>query len=202
MNPLWRNRQDRLVSWFPVVALALLALLTYWLDQQVEAGWLGGKRPPTGQEPDYYLEHFLATRLGEDGRPYQTLKARRLEHFRDQRTVLVHEPQLHMRDPNGVVVEARANAGQILEYGESALLSGAVQVVRTPPAAAKNNRGPVTLKTESLRVVPKQQWMESDRAVTITDRRAIISGVGMQFDGKAERLKVLAQVRVQFQPGP
>lgn len=200
MKPVWRQRQDRLVNWFPAAALALLALLTYWLDAQVQAGWLGGRQAKLKHEPDYYLERFVATRLGEDGRPYQTLRAARLEHYPDNRSVMVFEPELRARDDAGNQIEARAQRGEVLEYGESALLTGAVKVVRTPPEAAADGRGPVTLTTESLRVIPKRQWLESDQAVTIADRRAIIQGVGMQFDGKAEKLKILAKVRAQIQP--
>lgn len=179
----------------------LLAMLTYWLDQQVEAGLLFGRKAPLRHEPDYYLERFLATRLGEDGRPYQTLRAKRLEHYADDRSLLVIEPELHARDERGITIDARARQGVVKEYGESALLTGAVRLVRSPPAGAKDARGPVTLETESLTVVPDRQWLESDQAVTITDRRAIIQGVGMQFDGKAETLKILAKVRAQFKPG-
>lgn len=200
MNPVWRQRQDRLVNWFPALALALLALLTYWLDAQVESGMLGGEKAGQKHEADYFFERFLATRLDEDGRPFQTLRARRLEHYPDDRSVTVFEPELLARAESGHVIEARANTGRVLDYGESAVLTGAVRVVRTPPEGTKDPRGAVTLTTESLRVVPKRQWMESDQAVTISDRRAIIQGVGMQFDGKAETLKVLAKVRAQIQP--
>lgn len=202
MNRAWRQRQDRLVNWFPALALALLALLTYWLDQQVESGLLGGRRAQLKHEPDYFLERFLATRLGEDGRPYQTLRAERLEHYPDDRSLFIIEPQLRARDDRGYIIEAWAKTGQVQEYGDSALLTGAVRVVRTPPEGGKDARGQITLVTEALRIVPDKQWMESDQAVTITDRRAIIQGVGMQFDGKAETLKVLAKVRAQFQPAP
>jgi len=202
MNALWRQRQDRLVNWFPVGALAALALLTYWLDQQVEAGSLFGKKAPLRHEPDYFLEQFLATRLGEDGRPFQTLRAKRLEHYADDRSLLVTEPELHARDERGYTIDARSRQGIVLEDGETALLTGAVRLVRTPPIDAADRRGPVALETESLKIVPDRQWLESDQAVTITDRHAIIQGVGMQFDGKAETLKILAKVRAQIKPGP
>ncbi len=202
MKPIWRQRQDRLVNWFPAVALGLLALLTYWLDQQVEAGLLFGRKTPLKHEPDYFLERFLATRLDEDGRPYQNLRAKRLEHYPDDRSLLVFEPELRTRDVRGYTIAARANTGVVREYGNSALLRGSVRVVRTPPEGAKDPRGEVTLATESLTVVPDRQWLETDQAVTITDRRAIIQGVGMRFDGKQETLKILAKVRAEIKPGP
>ena len=44
---------NRLGNWFPVLLLASLAMLTYWLDSQVQNGGRGNER--TGQDPDYFV---------------------------------------------------------------------------------------------------------------------------------------------------
>jgi lipopolysaccharide export system protein LptC len=199
MTPAWRARQDRLVNWFPALALGLLALVTWWLDAKVAAG-LGGAKSALRHEPDYYLERFVATRLGEDGRVHQSLQAEKLSHFPDDQTVHLVAPRMQTTDVDGYRILATSREGVVQDSGESAFLAGAVHVERIPPAGRDDARGTVTLETEALTVMPDKQRMETELPVTITDRRAIIRGTGMEFEGKSRLLKLHADVHAQIQP--
>lgn len=199
MTPAWRARQDRLVNWFPALALGMLALVTWWLDAKVAAG-LGGGKSALRHEPDYYLERFVATRLGEDGRVRQSLQAEKLTHYPDDQTVHLLAPRMQTTDTEGYRILATSREGVVQDSGETAFLSGAVHVERIPPANRDDPRGTIALETAALTVMAEKQRMETELPVTITDRRAIIRGTGMEFDGKARLLKLHADVHAQFQP--
>ena len=64
-DPFVLRLLNRLSSWFPVLLLASLAMLTYWLDAQVQSVGRGSGAAP--QDPDYFLEDFAATSFGKDG---------------------------------------------------------------------------------------------------------------------------------------
>jgi len=49
-------------------------------------------------------------------------------------------------------------------------------------------------------VQPKDDKVDTDKAVTITDPRGIISGVGMEFDNKSKNFRFKSRVSGQFQP--
>jgi lipopolysaccharide export system protein LptC len=195
---LTRARQDRLARWFPVVLLSALAALTYWLNIQVQV--------PTGpgdsskrHDPDYFLDNFTGTRLGADGKPRQTLSAVHLEHFPDDNTTHLDRPNFTAMDPDKPPMRISALRGVIVAGGTDAFFYGSVRAERDAPADPAEG-GPLTLTTEYLHIVPDKDWVETDRPVTITEPRAIIHGTGMQFNSKTRVVKLLSQVRGEFQP--
>ena len=77
-----RSWIDRATAWSPVLLLGGLAALTYWLDAQVQ--------PPaprrdgsTRHDADIFAEGVHVLKLDPEGRPLQSLSARRAEHFAD-----------------------------------------------------------------------------------------------------------------------
>ena len=80
--------------------------------------------------------------------------------------------------------------------------SGNVVVTRdADPTPSKDGpNGPVTLRTESLKVATKEQRVSTDRAVTIEEPRGIIRGQGLEFDNKAKVVRIRSRVNGTFQP--
>ena len=54
---IWRRRQDRLAALFPLFAVGLFAILTYWLDARVTESARAQKRS-TQPAPDHFLQNF------------------------------------------------------------------------------------------------------------------------------------------------
>jgi LPS export ABC transporter protein LptC len=104
-EPIVSRILSRLTTWFPVVLLSSLAMLTYWLDSQVQRGDRGAGA--VNKEPDYYLEDFAATRFGKDGSVVQQLAAKKLTHYPDGVPTEVLEPQL-VNTPPGKARDARS----------------------------------------------------------------------------------------------
>ena len=70
-----RRTLDRAVGWMPVLLLAGLAALTWWLDAQVQDG---GQRVDgsTRHDPDMFAQGVQGVELDEQGRAVQRLAAR------------------------------------------------------------------------------------------------------------------------------
>src|SRR5436190_11376194 len=107
---LIRRTLNRASSWFPVVLLATVAMLTYWLDAQVQDG--RGNRPPR-TDPDYFLEDFSATRFGQNGSVVQQLTAKKLVHFPEGIPTEVETPRLVDTQPDRPPMRTRADAAKI-----------------------------------------------------------------------------------------
>jgi len=69
---------DRLTLWFPLGIMVLLALLTFWLERTVQ-GPLFKRDGSARHDPDYWVENFVARRLGKDGLPLHMLAAIKLK---------------------------------------------------------------------------------------------------------------------------
>jgi lipopolysaccharide export system protein LptC len=190
-----RRRQDRLTAWAPAYMLALLAALTYWLNIQVQ---MPGASDAKGRhDPDYFLDNFVGTRLGADGKPQQILSALKLVHYPDDNTT-------HLDGPNFVVMEQAkapmritALRGLVTASGADAYFYGEVRATREPLPDAAGEES-LTITTEYLHVIPDKDWAETDQPVTIIRPRAIIHAVGMHLDNKTHTAKLLAKVRGEF----
>lgn len=199
-----RRVLDRLTAWSPVLLLGGLAALTYWLDAQV--GPPPRERPGASRhEPDMFIENFRAVTLGEDGRPRQTVAAKRAVHFADDNTSEFVAPRLELTEPGRPALALTAQRGKLSADREDAWFSGDVRAVRDSPAAGAGDGGPggrFTLSTEELRVETRVERFTTDKAVTIEEPRGIIRGVGLELDNVSKTARLKSRVSGTMQPGP
>jgi lipopolysaccharide export system protein LptC len=189
---------DRSIAWSPVLLLGAFTALTYWLNAQVITG--AAKFDGSGRhDTDLYIEDFKAVSLDEDGRIRQSITARVARHFPDDDTTEFDSPLITFSDPGKPPVSITADRGVITGDQKNAYFTGNVKGVR---AAAPDDadKGPIVVTSEYLHVLPKDDRMETDKPVTITDPRGIISATGMEFDNKAKTFKFKSHVSGQMQP--
>src|SRR5215216_2065143 len=99
---------ERFSSWFPLLLLAVIAALSFWLDRLVQ--------PPAGPaeheskgEPDYIVNGLSAVRMDRQGRVKHTLRAQKMTHFPDDDMTLLVSPKLmtYAEDRAPVTVTSR-----------------------------------------------------------------------------------------------
>lgn len=193
-DPYTQRLLSRLATWFPVLLLATLAMLTYWLDAQVQGN---GRGDGTGaKDPDYFLEDFSATSFGKDGSMIQQLAAKKLIHYPDGQPTQVVAPQLTDTQPGKPPLRVRAEKGEVSGDNEHVYLSG--NVVAERDAAA--GQGKVTLASDYLHVQPSLERADTNRRVTITDAMGTHVGGAMEADNKARTLKLRNGVTGEIRP--
>jgi lipopolysaccharide export system protein LptC len=175
---------SRLSTWFPVLLLASLAMLTYWLDAQVQGGGRGAGA--ARQDPDFFLEDFAATSFGKDGSVIQQLAAKKLTHYPDGQPTQLVAPLLTNTQPGKPPTRVRADIGQVSAGNEQVYLTGNVVAERD----ADTGKSKITLATEYLHVQPKLERADTDRQVTITDATGTHTGGAMEADNKARTLRL------------
>ena len=191
-----RRTVSRLSNWFPVALLASLAMLTYWLDAQVQGGGRGAR--PAKQDPDYFLEDFAATRFGADGSVIQQLTAKKMVHYPDGLPTQVEGPQLTVTAPGKAPMRARADSARISPDNEHIYLTGNVVAERD----AKSGKDQLLLTTDYLHVQPKLERADTDRRVTITNASGRHVGGAMESDNKAHTLKLRNGATGELSPRP
>ena len=194
---------DRLIAWSPVLLLGALAALTFWLDAQVQ--------PPaprrdgsTRHDPDLFLVNFRAVNYDENGKAREALNATRGDHFPDDETSELTKPHIRITQADKPAFEVVADRAKISGDREHAYFSGHVQANREADdpstTTGREAAGPLTLTTEYLHVIPKQERAETDRPVTIRESRGIIEAVGLELDNKTKTLKLKSRVTGSFEP--
>jgi lipopolysaccharide export system protein LptC len=197
-----RDALDKLVAWSPVLLLGALAALTYWLDAQVQPQPV--RRDGSARhDPDLFLQDFRAITFDAQGQPRETLAAVRAEHFPDDDSAELVSPRLALSETGRPTMTITADRGRIEGGREQGDFIGNVRVTRAAsdrPSDDGSPSGPVTLHTESLHVLTKEQRVQTDKPVTIEEPRGIIRGRGLEFDNKAKTVRLKSQVSGTFQP--
>ncbi|TDY01090.1 LPS export ABC transporter periplasmic protein LptC [Thiohalophilus thiocyanatoxydans] len=149
-------------------------------------------------DPDYYLENFTATSMGENGVAKHRLVADYLEHYPDDDSVVIQQLTLDLFRQDLPPWTAQANQGVVYEQGERVELSGEVELHRP----ATDHDEALTLLTEKLTVYPQREYAETDAAVTITSDSSETRAIGMQLDVAQGLLELLSDTRGTYVINP
>jgi lipopolysaccharide export system protein LptC len=185
---------DRLTSWFPLGLMILLALLTFWLDHTVQEP-LFKRNGSARHDPDYWVENFVARRLGKDGLPLHMLAAVKMEHFPDDDTSQLKRPNFTAMDQDRVPTHIAAQSGLVSSNGKEVYFTHNVEV-RKDAGAEKDW---LTINTEYLHITPDQDIARTDRAVTIKTPAAVITAIGMELNNRTHVVKLLSRVKGHYE---
>lgn len=181
---------EQLIRLFPVLLLALLAGLTYWLDQAVRTPAAPSAEQRLLHTPDFTVETLLATRMGVNGRIRDTLRAAKMVHFPDDDSTvldlpryvsLTHSAPLSITSKTATVT---SNAGNIYFHGN--VIAKRAEI----PGGTS-----LTVSTEYLHVLPDDNIAKTDRHVTISDANMTIEAAAMELNSETRVLKLQGSVR-------
>ena len=185
----------RAAFWFPIGLLAALAGLSLWLQYAVQAPNSGG--PGSSKHiADYIVENFHATRTDITGKTENTLSARKTEHFLDDDTTQLEAPDFTAYDKQGGTVNIRSARGNVSSKGEVIIFTGKVVLVRDLHDA----QGPLTLRTDYLKAIPKQHLMLTNRPVLIQGKNIEIHAGALQMNSQTRELLLTHHVKTHYEP--
>lgn len=187
---------DRNAMWLPLVILALLAALSFWIEQSIQEG--GNSLKNNGKEPDSIIENFKASSTDEAGIPRYRLTASKLSHYPANDVTLLEKPQFtHLHAKQGEMVVS-SNRAQVSAKGEEVIFTDNVSLRRLSP----ENREALSLKSQTLKVLPDKEQILATHPVTITAPGLHVTANGMQLFGKTRILKLKGRVQAEFKNAP
>jgi lipopolysaccharide export system protein LptC len=185
-------------TWFGLMLLALLTALTFWIDRTVQPPQM--KRDgSTRHDADYIVNNFTSSRADIFGNPRYSLAGVEMRHFPDDDSTELVKPEFVLYSLNKPTTQIRADRGKISSNGENVYFMDNVRVVR----AATATKGEMTLVTDYLHIMPKQDYVETDRPVTILQApHTVIRATGMEFWKKLGILNLKNHVKAHYErPG-
>jgi lipopolysaccharide export system protein LptC len=169
---------------FPLIVVALLAALTFWLQRAVNPDD-PARRALKRHDPDFVIDNFTVRRFDENGNLKQSMLAETLTHYPDNETTTVINPNLTYY-PGGESTQLFAKTAFLSDDNKRVDLSGDVRLIKPPTAL----RPLTTLRTESLTVFPDTDIAEGSSRATITRGRSVVSGDTVHYNGR-ENIGVL-----------
>jgi lipopolysaccharide export system protein LptC len=102
-QPLWWRLGQLVSAYLPLLLMALLALVTWWLEQNTPRIAQPGEKAAPRHEPDYLMERFTMQRFGAEGRMRVQLQGAQMRHYPDTDTYEI----------DGVTIRAEGGDGRI-----------------------------------------------------------------------------------------
>lgn len=180
-------------SLFPVVMLAMLAALTFWLDRATRNE--GGDDGKNRHDPDFVVQDYTFRKLDAQGKLRFVQEGRKMTHYPDDDTTEIE--QLLLTSYASVrPVHVRAQTAVVTKDGQSVTLKDNVYGW----SEAGGGSPETNFTTSRLVAYPDQDIAQTDAPVTIVQGRSRITGVGMDVDNKQNMLTLRSQVRGSIAP--
>jgi len=176
-----------------MILLLIMAALSLWLVEMSSPPIVNFERP-IGHEHDLFAFNLAASIFDAQGILQRKIHTDYLEHFADDDSTELRNPDFTILQAGQPAWLIHAHHGRVSSEGETVWLEKEV-VIRRPP-----NFPPGELTTTLLRVLPKQQYAETDQPVIINYLQNKITARGMRIYFAEKYWELLNQVRAQFYP--
>jgi len=176
-----------------IIVLAL-ALLSWWFqDFLQDTPIITAKKDE--HFPDYFMENFTTTNMNKQGQPVYILQAKKMEHFADDDSTDIYQPQIQFKDANGDW-SISAQKAQILRDKNIIHLYEKVKVIRL----ASKTRGPLSIETDYLSINTENKIAQTDKLAHLKTKDFKLDSLGMTFDNRLGILKLKSNVKGNYEP--
>jgi len=146
--------------------------------------------------PDHYLENFTTLTMDQDGIPKNRLNARYMAHYSDNNTSELHKPEFELFRQDRPPIIVNADKGWVTSNNEVILLTGNVYLHQNDEFGERK----FEVITEDVRILLDQNYVETDKPVTLINKRSVVNAIGMRAYLQEERMEFLSNVQITIEP--
>lgn len=184
-------------AWLAAVGALAIGIASFWLWQNLEDEDEVASTPAP-HERDYYIENMVRTTTGTQGELRNILRATLVEHFPDDDSIELASPHLEIYNGDARPWHVIAESGWVSSGNDVVLLHGEVEIWRYGDTGEREYE----VLTSELRVLPKEQYAETDNAATLIGPSTITRAIGMRANFAHDRLELLERVRSRHEVKP
>jgi lipopolysaccharide export system protein LptC len=184
---------DRIGVWFPLLLIAMLASLTFWLDRVMQPQPAQLERT-LRHAPDYIVQKISGVTMDSTGNVKHKLDAQRMVHFPDDNTTHLVEPKFVSYTQARAPITVTAREATVSSNGENIYFTNDVRVVR----AADASQSELVLETNYLHVIPDDYVAKTDQPVTIRNATAVVTASGLELNSETRTLQLYGRVKGVF----
>lgn len=174
----------------PLILLILLALLTFWLDRVTRPSERAGG-DDLYVNPDYIVEDISGIRMDHEREIQRKFTAERLFHYLDEEITQMEQVSFINIEPEKPLMRLSADRAEIKSKGKNIYLTGNVTAIR----GADDEKSKITLMTDFLQLIPDEDLVKTDRAVTISRMNTTIHSTGLEFNNRVGEIQLLSKVK-------
>lgn len=175
--------------------LAVLAVLSAWFLSTVESS-LRDEAVSDSEAPVLYVDHFVATRMNDQGLREYTLAAPYLVQWAGQQGTQLEQPEMNVFQDQVHTWMIRAEQAWIAPDNTLIRLEQAVSMIRP----ASSGKRPLTITTRNLLLRSEQGYAETAEAARLETPGGLVTAVGLKAYLHTEQLELLSKVRGVYEP--
>jgi lipopolysaccharide export system protein LptC len=199
MQDLFSRLTQILLRSLPLVLMAIVAGITFWLVQIHSPSTQTTGTVVKRHEADYYMDRLSATELADDGSTKYRFNGSRMVHFEDDQTYEVTKPAIRAYQPGRPEITAFADVGYMDAAGTVVDLAGNARVLRDQGADAAHDPL-MTAKSQTFQVLLNDDVVRTDKPVELRHGQSIMNASGMVFNNVSREVQLLGNVRGSIAP--
>lgn len=174
-----------------VLSILLLLLLAGGVIMLNRPEYIPGNQATRDDGHDAFMEDMTLSVMDEAGQPVYEMTAASMTHHDDRSMLVMHNPLVHIRRPDGSTWTITASRGEAADSGERVWLPGEVRLHRD----ASGSHGAMQITASDVLVNPRNKQAETDRKALIITDTIRVEAVGLKADFGANILELNSQVR-------
>jgi lipopolysaccharide export system protein LptC len=191
------NAPFRWTSLIPVVAMAALAGITWWLLQATLPRPNESAQRPKTHTPDYFADNFSVSELDQSGATQYRLTATHLVHYEDDENSDLTSPAVRAFQPGKPIVTATAERGTVNSDASVVDMYDHARIVRAPGAGDP----PMQADSEHFRVLVNDDVILTEKPVKLQRGLSVMTATnGMNYNNVTRVIQLFGNVRGSIAP--
>lgn len=193
--PRWPARLKALVvAYLPLLAMALLALGSWWLVSTTPLADGPAAEAPLRHEPDYTMRGFTVQRFARDGALRTQIEGDVARHYPDTDTLEIENPRIRAIGADGRITIASAERALANGDGSEVQLRIGARVVRE----AAGGEAAIEFRSDFLHVFANTERVRTHLPVTVVQGATELRAAGLAYDHLARVVDLEGRVRGVF----
>ncbi len=193
--PWYRRLREALLSYLPLLLMALLALATWWLVKN-------SPRPPpeaaprvASAEPGVVMTRFTLERFDAQGRLKLRIAGDEIKHYPEGDRIDIAQARIAAYAPDGRITQAAAARVRGVGDGSELFLEGGAEVVSADASGV-----PLVIRGESLQAFVLLDRVVAPQPVLVQHAGAELRAQGLVYDHTRSKLDLNGPVKAVLQP--
>ena len=176
------------------VYVALLALLSWWLQQLYEER--AAEMKVAQNSPDFFSSGYYKKEMNLEGVPKSELTAVKMQHYKSNGSTHLVKPVMTLYNPNAAPWVIKSDKGIMAADGDNLRLNGHVLINRE----ASENASALKVTTSNLKVKLSTNYAETADWAEIISPPNQTAGIGMEVTFVSPvHLKLLSKVKGRYE---
>lgn len=188
-------------TYLPVLLMALLASVTWWLVKQSPEPQQPTLERAPSHDADYEMLGFSVRRQNAAGDSAGVITGERVRHYADTDTLEIDAVRLRWRDADGHTTLASASKAVAKSDGSELVLQGDARVERQALGTDRPEDQHFEFRSEWLRVDALNQRISTDRPVVLMLGSNRFQARALAYDHRTQQLDLSGPVSGSLVPG-